>query len=225
MNWLSQRLFDTPSASVNPLQDGGVVYAKLTRPFAYRLGDAAKRESGVVALVVGLLSRVSPPAVIRRVVPVYINPVNGVVGWAFAHVGKETVKGDPSSAHGNAATAVVSPLVVLLVGATGLHVSPAVVRSGSVTAVGMTVREASCDSAFDVEATAGNGLAGRKAASADRHFFPAVAFAVPVGSRLGRISGNDNPSSKSLLGKVLKSAHDYLLDVMPNYSKLRLGTL
>ena len=225
MNRLSQRLLDTPSASVNPLQDGGWVGANLTRPFAHRLGDAAKRESGVAALIVGLLSRVSPPAVIRRVVPVDINPVNGVVGWAFSHVSKEAVKGAPSSAHGNAATTVVSPLVVLRVGATGFHVSPAVIRSGSITAVGMTMRQASRNSTLDVEATTGYGLAGFKTSGVYVLLRAAVANALKVCLYAPIFcSRNNKPSSKSLLGKVLKSAHDCLLKMMPNYSKLRLGT-
>lgn len=225
MNALCQRTLYAPLGSVDPLENGGVADSSFSGPISQRHGSAIVRKQGVGSLVVALFNRRGPSAVGRLIVAIHINAVNGVLAArALAHVCKEAVKRFPSWRVGDTSTSVVGPLVVPGVGASGFHVAPAVVSSSPVSTIGVAVRQASRNSAFDIETSTGYGFPEGETARCNRGGCTALTNAIPMRSSapiLGSI--NDNPAPKTPSGKVLKFCHDGPLNLMLNYSKLRLG--
>jgi len=216
-----------PSASVYPLQDGRAVDASFSTPFGNGHGSSIVREIGIPASVICLLVVVRPLAVFLGVITAVVNSVNGMLtAWALSHISKKTGESLPLCAVGYSAPAVVGPFMVLGVAASSLHIAPAVVGSCSVTAVGMTVTEASCNGSFFVEAATGNRVTEGKANGRNRISIAARADAVPMHSTAS-IFGfvNNSPAPKSLSRKIAESSHNILQKVMLDYSKPGFGTL
>lgn len=103
----SQRAVSRPAQLKTPFQR--VVWQlDQTRPFSDRASFAAKLHDMIRARVVGLLGECGPAAVLRRVIAIDTDAVQGVSRRAAAHVRKECREAlAPPRAHRDAATAVV----------------------------------------------------------------------------------------------------------------------
>ena len=204
-----------------------MVDASFSAPLSNGHGSAIVREIGISASVIGLLVVVRPLAVVLGVITAVVNSVNGMLtAWALSHISKKPCESLPLGAVSYSTPTVVGPFMVIGVAASGLHIAPAVVGSCSVTAVGMTVTEASCNGSFFVEAATGNRVTEGKANGRNRISIAARADAVPMHSTAS-IFGfvNNSPAPKSLSRKIAESSHNVLQKVVINYSKLRFGTL
>jgi hypothetical protein len=73
---------------------------------------SVKQYKNVVPAIALLLFVCRPPAILWRVVSVYVNSVNGMIfGWLFAHVGKKVFKLCPPVANRYSTPAVMSPRI------------------------------------------------------------------------------------------------------------------
>ncbi len=85
-------------------------------------------------LVGALLSRISPAAILRRVVTVIIDPVERHSGRAWPHVLQKRIKAiRPSFAHGYAAVSVPLARMVIRVETTSLSLCPRYIFAGLVS--------------------------------------------------------------------------------------------
>lgn len=102
--------------------------AESVRPFRQCMSDAIHRQQMVISPIIALCLQVGPSAVVRRVIAVYINTVDRMIGRAWTHVREKMAEiSSPSFAHLNATTAVVFVRLGVLVVAAPLYFAPGIV--------------------------------------------------------------------------------------------------
>ena len=109
-----------------PLHKCNVVDTQLSGPFRERLGPTKGCQPTCVSTVTALLTLGGPLTILRGIVAVIVNALNGMRRrGSGAHVRVKIIKAlHPTFAHGDAPTAVIFVLLVLLVSASFAHVCP-----------------------------------------------------------------------------------------------------
>jgi hypothetical protein len=93
---------------------------------ANRLPTISNKQFVAPVATVGLVT--NPPAVVRVVARVVVDPVKRCFFWAFAHVGQKVLKVSPALANRNAAPAVSFEIEVVGISASLLHAVPGLIR-------------------------------------------------------------------------------------------------
>jgi hypothetical protein len=126
VSWCTKRAFSTPSGLIDPTGDGVVMQVKLFAPFDKSHSDSTNGDVRCVALIPVLCSPVCPSTILRFIVSVVINAINGVFrGWLKPHIIQkvsETIY--PSVTDLDAASAIVNISVVGDIGTSYDHVIP-----------------------------------------------------------------------------------------------------
>lgn len=188
-------------ASLNALGYDGSVSAESKAPLPARHGFTVVRDRLVAALVDALHRTTCPSAILRFVVPVNINSINGRFWRTDAHVGNEVFKGrTPSFANSDAAPTVVIESVVAAVEAALNHGAPRVVGGGSKhTVLGRHLSE---------NTSAGLGVSTSKLVSGNNNRATARTLAKPSCMFFVGIDVVDSrKTAKCLTGKVFESCH------------------
>lgn len=135
-----QRSFQIPSV-FKAVPNKPVMNAVVASPF--RDGSRLSIDGGkaISARVVALLTQSAPPAIGGLVVPIVVDPVDGVAGRAWTHIGKEVSETvyphGPSLANLDAPSAVARPVFVMPVVTARSHREPiAVLRGVRVASIG-----------------------------------------------------------------------------------------
>ncbi len=137
----------------------------------------ANCNSNICSRIIGLLSTGSPTTILKRVIPIGINTINGFPFWSFPHVTEEILKRlPPPRADTNPTTAVVWICIIIGVFAAFYHLLPKFIY----WCVGHAVRCAVNCCALFSKASTRLRLAAAKAASADNRQCFAAAQAFPV---------------------------------------------
>lgn len=156
---------------------------QFTSPLSKRLSFAAKGEQWHAALIVALLLRCSPFAIIRFVIAFIVDALKGVCAGRLApHVGVEILKRfKPTVANCNPATSVPKVGFIFQVITSLLHTNPASVFTAFCQPMSL-LRPAEFKGGLPTDTAAALGSAAPLAAQfgADRdHLVSAVAQAVP----------------------------------------------
>lgn len=163
-------------------------------PFGKGMGFAVKLDDAIIALVVGLLCRRGPSAIVRPIVAVCVDAVNRIVAsWAWPHVGVEVIKRfTPTVAHLHTSFAIKVVLRIVWVGASLVHVAPRLIfwRAGHAMLKG---RQTGLTSATSPRSIRSQKLAGNQNGGV-----AALALAKPLG--IGIIPANiaDNGQAAEL---------------------------
>lgn len=179
---------DVQRVSGAPPGKGAGTDREFTHPFLCRLRSAAQRicELGIVPSVVLLLGGCGPPAVTGFVVPIVVDPIDGMespargaLSWGTRpHVGDEVLEGLPSGADRNPPGAVILELRVMGVLAAAFQLRPGGVFGGPLHAM-FSVRPSLCCTNIALVAPAGFALAAQKYVAGDGPRFPAYAERQP----------------------------------------------
>ena len=90
-NWSGEGIFYAPY--VNSTGESGTVHTCLMRPLRQTLSASVVGNHSACGFVVALFRNVNPSAVLRRVITVIINSVNGVFsGRRHTHIREELFK-------------------------------------------------------------------------------------------------------------------------------------
>lgn len=102
---------------------------------SHRLGFTLERKLPVAADIVGLLFSVCPDAVLCSVVPIAVEPLQGMTFWARAHVCSKICEVLPFLREGNASAAVVRVVSKILILTAATHCIPDLPFAGFGTTV------------------------------------------------------------------------------------------
>lgn len=163
-----------------------------------------------IALVVGLLKRCRPSAIIRFVMAVCIDALNGRVReWVRSHVIDEGCKGaTPFVAYADATSAIVLVVATGLSIAATLHVLPRVPLSADTASIRAAVLRASSDNCCAHAAAAAPAFTQLQIAARDRFHLSAITAAQPVWfqSRRGG-SAHNGEQPEPMSGEVNQWRH------------------
>lgn len=181
------------------------------RPFARGSGSSVERDGGVGARVLALFASCGPAAIVGRVRAVVVNALNRViVGWPWPHIDQKSLKAvEPSSAHGDAAPAVVLEAFVARVDATLPRRRPHGVFGHGLTA---DFQADSCPKAFHAVAATTHRLTSLKVDATDRFGGTAIAPADPLtavasAARSGHVAMQHDKPSESLARQIAHWSH------------------
>lgn len=116
--------------STKPVLNGGRVDACSSRPLGNRKRQSIKGDESrilVDALVLTLLKGCRPLAVLRRVVTIVVNPINGQTVRLQPHILHKVIDNTPAATYLDAPATVVSIAYVLRIAASLVHVAKTVV--------------------------------------------------------------------------------------------------
>ena len=124
--WRRSECFGNAPAAAKSHKDGRNLYIEKRRPLGDCSALSLKLKDMVSSLIRALLGIRGPSAILRRVVSVCIESINGIATrWARPHVGKEGGEAfDPSIAHADTTAAVVLEIWNVLVKAPTFHGGP-----------------------------------------------------------------------------------------------------
>lgn len=199
--WFRECFFDGPSRR-EPLSDDTCAKTSQPTPFSDRVRDSVKRNAMITARIVGLLYFSRPTAVLRTVVAVRINTVNGMLrAWLLAHVGKERLEVVPPFADRDAAPAVVTIDARPWIETSFLDFDPRVVFGGSCS----PVRTRSGASQFALQAPTRFRTVFCQMISAFACNSSAVAATRPVGIQTGEIAAEYDQTAKPKPSQIRRS--------------------
>lgn len=120
-------VLDCP-ATMKALRDDVIRQPKQALPFANGMRLTIEGNDVICTRVIGLSELYCPTTVLRLIVSIDIDSVDGVLGaWTWTHVGDEvgeSVIPEPTLAHGYSTSSVARKIPVILVSATCLHPTP-----------------------------------------------------------------------------------------------------
>ena len=197
---LANRVFFAPPG-LQSLGDNVWRPSNAQTPLAAGKGFTIKRYGLMASLITALHRAICPPAIVRLVVSVDVNPVYGSVFRALTHVGKKVLKRlFPSVANCNSSSSVLFKFRVVRVEASLNHGTPSVVGAcPEITMFGHF---------FSVDAPARLSVSPSQSVCRNNDRAAASAFAQPSRVLFSGINVADNSkSAKGLTGKVFESCH------------------
>jgi hypothetical protein len=200
MGWTGKSQIYRPSG-IKPVYQSALGDAKFSGPLTNCLCSAIESDRLTAAAIVILLGACRPSAIVRCVVAIGVDAINGMMRtWSAAHIGKEVLKTVlPSVANSNTAAAIIGVPDVRWGIASGFHGNPRAIFGGPGTTVG-------CDN-LTVQTATTRGSALREIAGRNETFCPAFTSAYPTDAapEMGTL-GNDCPTSE-LLSTQIKESH------------------
>lgn len=201
-----QQFLRIDDAPVSPVADSLPGDAQFAGPLSHCHRSTAPSDCDAIPLVVGLLGGRRPPAVLRGVRSIIVDPVNGMFrGRSRAHVFVERLEATrPPLANRNPATPVSGVRCQVGVCASSSHLPPDAVLGRRGQAMCPVQRGA----VFNAHTPAGLLPALQVVADGNRGF-PAVATAKPrdLLRRVGAVPFEHDKTAEALSGKIDESGH------------------
>jgi hypothetical protein len=173
-----KRFLNGPSIAEQPQVQHPVVQAVRPRGVGHSHGRAADINAAIVALIIALLARCSPAAVLWCVWPVDIDSIERVLRRrSAAHVGqKRSVVVAPSIANGDSSSTIVGVVRALLLITTPSGADPCLEFLHSwLVSPRVAMREKSLAMHLDSEAVTATRLSAQKVVSIERLLASAIA--------------------------------------------------
>jgi hypothetical protein len=171
---LSKRLVGRPSAC-ETFSCFCVPNAEQARPLGKRLRFSTKRNPTGHAFIEGLLPASSPPAILRAVRAVVVNPVKRHAKWARPHVRQKGAEVSPARAIADASPAIVQEVRAAGVIAALFHACP----DRELSRAGEPVPTIRVARALALQTPARQRVAGSQVGSAGDYLGPALASTPP----------------------------------------------
>lgn len=170
-------------------------------PLGQALGLPVYRDVSVLGCVSGLFGSSGPSAIVRRVSAIVVDALDGLTGWALAHVGQKSFKVKPFVADANAPGPVSVKALAFGVAASINHVLPGQKFSSSPSPLGLSM---SGDLVY-VKASAAASIAPFQGRAVWACCAATVAKAFPsdlavLGALCGH--GDNHQSSESVSGEI-----------------------
>lgn len=199
--WFRNRIVlaqSTPESVV----DGSFPKPHAFSPLSFVESDAIYGNEDIGSFIVVLLCARRPPAVVRGVWPIDVNPINRKPCLALTHVSKKIFKNRPPATDCNAPSAIVAEVVCGRVEAPLSHTRPYPVSQSTRETVGSMV----CANHFEFKAPTRLGLPVAQPFTLNYSGFSAIANTIPARLSAAVICGarHDSEATKRLPSKVFE---------------------
>lgn len=217
-NGFGKRSINGPLAFIEALVQRAGIHTRSACPLTNRHGSVVVRDVTTVGAVIALFSNGRPSAIVRRVIAVVVNAVDGMFrGWARSHVLIEGIKGiAPTLTNLNAPAAIARVSIYCRIVAAIQHRIPRRVFRLPSIAVNQ------CVFVVQLQAAATAGVLRFQIIGANGHDATALTFTNPMGAR-ANVPASRNRMTIGDNRQVVVSFANQIVEILGNWSRIVLS--